>query len=797
MRGSLANVRAWVRRIPLARAVWRTLRAARRALRYAWHTTRKAPSAKTSLQCGPQIVAVDLSGEQGCFRSYQLAALKQMPSITFPDAARTISGLPEHVRFVVESKELRKTVSERGATSPISELSQLEFEQLLTAQAVERELPIDVLSALLAAGPKLDNPGHVLQLMHTYWRRLIYWHDVRDLAGMIMRRQFEWGGVGDADEVAIKAGRDVQEQGYALLPNCLSPTQAAETRDYLLARPGLNRHVPDGCPDQIRRYVGYGADEFPFCSYPLCDIVLAPHLLEAVVNPQIADIGWRIFGAIPRLWKIFAHWDLPGSKFLAHGTSVGHYHRDLNDVGMMWVYVYLTDVDRNSGPHGIVPGSQSIENVADWLQCARERGADIRHGSRHLTPADFFDGYGYQIAIEVKEAMFADRENVITGPAGTTFISNGFNYHRIVSPQSKRRLLCAARYYLTHPGQLMNPNRDTDKIPFGLVKDRIGDSELIREMTAGIIEWRSPRSIGKRTESRTNTARKYFLIVSNGRTGSTWLSTSLGRLDGVRTDFEYRWALPRGAEGNPVHYMISDHHSTVVESLDRFAGDARIVGSKLVFSLEWTQRQSVFEKLDLYFDDRITYIFLTRPYIETLASFLLRGPVHDLVKSEIEGARTGVMIGELARTFQRSSLAQKPFYGDEQDVVRALRSLANNDVIGFGIFRRFPKRIHITYDCISSDFERVARAVGWTGNSWGARSAIDAPLVRKLPALDWASFPRADLFAEYARRMDQTLQSAILEQWTPEDLHEAQSRTLDTLCSELREVRPKAGSDRS
>ena len=785
MPGSMGHVRALARQIPFARVVWRMLRVVWRTLRRPWSTAPTAFSAAAAVPAGDDVRWADVTSEWDGFEAYQVAALKQMPDIAIPEPSETISGLPDHVRIVLESGTLSKAVSERVSTSALSELSQAEFEQLLTARALERGLPVDILSALFAAGPKLDDPGHVLQLMQTYWRRLIHWNDIRDLAAMIMRRQFDWGGAGDADPVAAKAGQNFRDDGYAVLPNILSPSQAAEIHDYLISRPGLNRHVPDGCPDQIRRYMGYGADDYPFCTYPLCDIALAPHLLEAVVNPRIVEIGWRGFGAIPRLWKIFTHWDLVGSKFLASGTSIGHYHRDLNDVGMMWVYVYLSDVDRDCGPHGIVPGSQSLENITAWLQEARDLGADTRHGDRHLAPEDFFDGYGYQIRLEVKEAMFANREVVITGPAGTTIVSNGFNYHRIVSPQTKRRLLCAARYYLTHPQQLESPDRDTDKIPFGLVKDRIGDSELIREMTAGVVDWRSPRSPRRTTERRLDSGKKYFLVVSNGRTGSTWLSISLGRLDGVRTDFEYRWGLPRGAEGNPIHYVIPHHQATVVESLDSFAGDASVIGSKLVFSLEWTQRQNVFEKLDLYFDDRITYVFLTRSYLETLASFLLRGPVHGLVKSETDTAKENVMLRQLRAAFDRPAVGQRPFDGDERDVFRALKSLVNNDVIGFGICQRFPNRVHLSYDRISADFEKIARAAGWSGDSREARKVIDAPLVKKLPVLDCSSFPRADLFAEYANRMNATLRTAIIEEWTVDDLHRTQTNTLDALRAEL------------
>ena len=791
----IGGLRSFLRRIPFARTIWHLLlkvsgRARVRLIpvRPPSEVPEKLRDSSTLTVCGSDemYISPGPSAELDMQRlePYQVAALNELPHYSPPTVVDSINSLPGNLRIIVESlnpitgNQPALSASLSGRT--LKKLNEDEFEEFLVKSAVERSIPVDIINGLLAVKNKMDSPADVLQFMHMYWRRLRYWEDVRDLTAMIMRRKFDWEE--KTDQLAFEAGRIFRENGYANLPPIFSTKQAAEVHDYFLSRPGLRGHVPDGCKDQIRRYLGYGANEYPFCSYPLSDIVLAPHLLEALISPRIAELGFHSFGAIPRLWKIFTHWDLPGSKLIPeHGVSIGHYHRDLNDVGMMWVYVYLTDVDRRSGPHGVVPRSQSLEQVTNWFEDARDRGVDINQGTRNLTPDDFFDGYGYQIRLEVKEAMFADKEVVITGPAGTGFISNGFNFHRIVSPQYKPRLLCAARYYLSQPKQLESPYRDTDKIPFAIVKDRIGDSDFVREMTAGFVDWSHPRPLKGTAKKPASESRKYFLLISNGRTGSTWLSTSLGQLRGVCTDYEYRWSLPRGSEGNPAHYVIPNHQETVIESLDVFARNAMIVGSKLVFSLEWTQRQRVFEQRDLYFDSRITYVFLTRPYLDTLASFLLRGPVHDPVKSGSEADEAGVMLGQIRKSFENSVLDQRQFHGGEADVFRALRSLVNNDIIGFGLSQSYPNRLNISYENIATEFEKVARAIGWDGVSAEANAIISRPLVKKLPILDSSVFPQAGLFSEYSNQLSETLGIAIREQWGVEDLFKTQMRALEEL----------------
>lgn len=71
-----------------------------------------------------------------------------------------------------------------------------------------------------------------------------------------------------------------------------------------------------------------------------------------------------------------------------------------------------------------------------------------------------------------------------------------------------------------------------------------------------------------------------FLIVSNGRVGSTWLVTLLGSLSDVYTDYEFKWR--PGYKPKPVHYVIPDETFSVGNALSSLSETHPVVGSKLV-----------------------------------------------------------------------------------------------------------------------------------------------------------------------------------------------------------------------
>jgi hypothetical protein len=106
-------------------------------------------------------------------------------------------------------------------------------------------------------------------------------------------------------------------------------------------------------------------------------------------------------------------------------------------------------------------------------------------------------------------------------------------------------------------------------------------------------------SSGARPHLVKSARRAKFLIMSNMRSGSTWLETMLGAMPDVFTDFEFKFATSYWPSAG--HYVLSEQSPAVTDILEGMCSAAPVVGSKFVFDTELTRLDLVClqEKLGL------------------------------------------------------------------------------------------------------------------------------------------------------------------------------------------------------
>jgi len=123
-----------------------------------------------------------------------------------------------------------------------------------------------------------------------------------------------------------------------------------------------------------------------------------------------------------------------------------------------------------------------------------------------------------------------------------------------------------------------------------------------------------------------------FLILSNPRTGSTWLELMLAALPDIQADYEIKWQPEY--EPNPLVHIVLGRGGSVAEELTSRGLD----GSKLV--LDYRQHLTLeYSALAACIDPRIKLIHLTRDYFDVVCS-VARGCFHKLGKpSDTELAR--------------------------------------------------------------------------------------------------------------------------------------------------------------
>jgi hypothetical protein len=111
-------------------------------------------------------------------------------------------------------------------------------------------------------------------------------------------------------------------------------------------------------------------------------------------------------------------WSFPAES---PGGAVQRYHRDPDDWRFLKLFVYLTDVDLDAGPHVFVKGSHL---TAARLRARPYTGQDI----------DLLHGAGAALPV--------------TGPAGTSFLADTYGIHRGMVPIRRARLILQAQYSL-------------------------------------------------------------------------------------------------------------------------------------------------------------------------------------------------------------------------------------------------------------------------------------------------------------------------------------------------------------
>jgi hypothetical protein len=201
--------------------------------------------------------------------------------------------------------------------------------------------------------------------------------------------------------------------GVAFFPRFISRETADQLRELL---------TQFECQDPWRPTLGNFRLENAPPDTHVADIPAAPTLnaLQALaLDPRLVNLAANYFGCKPYLDSIQAWWSLAGNE---SPQEAENFHRDNDSIRFVKFFLYLTDVDRDSGPHKFVVGSH--------------REARLLERRRHTDQ-------------EVETEFGAGRILEIGGSAGDAFMEDTFGLHKGQLPRSRIRLLAQFRYSMT------------------------------------------------------------------------------------------------------------------------------------------------------------------------------------------------------------------------------------------------------------------------------------------------------------------------------------------------------------
>jgi hypothetical protein len=211
------------------------------------------------------------------------------------------------------------------------------------------------------------------------------------------------------DGPGLQALTELRRDGFARLAPLAPPMAVEAMARYFAGRPVVG---PQGEPCRLEDLPRGTA-----CAhYPLSTVLECPELLALVNAPPVLRLAEAYLGCKPTLSSLGVRWSFPGRGEAARYQA---FHRDVDDWRFLKLFIYLSDVEQDCGPHIYVRGSHR-----------RRFGFSAR-------------SYGLE---EIAARFGADSLRTVTGPAGSVFIADTLGVHCGAPPTGRSRLMLQAQY---------------------------------------------------------------------------------------------------------------------------------------------------------------------------------------------------------------------------------------------------------------------------------------------------------------------------------------------------------------
>lgn len=211
-----------------------------------------------------------------------------------------------------------------------------------------------------------------------------------------------------------------------------------ELRDYFDDQPvhrGANALSFDGRPKSLTA----ARRDFPLAAYSAESVIRAPGLIDAMNDPRLLHLVEGYLGCVPTLYSVNAWWSFVSPK--PEMTNVQYFHRDTDDWRFVTLFMYLTDVGSDGGPHEVIPESHSLDGMRKLL-----KGIPFWRPKMDIERS-FVDDMGEEFSLAC-EQHFQSAAVQLTGSAGSMFLVNTLALHRGLVPTRTDRLVVWARYGL-------------------------------------------------------------------------------------------------------------------------------------------------------------------------------------------------------------------------------------------------------------------------------------------------------------------------------------------------------------
>lgn len=218
---------------------------------------------------------------------------------------------------------------------------------------------------------------------------------------------------------------ELESKGVVKIPNLFSAQQLKDILCHLNKAELTERYMRGKARKFYLDDVPEGVRTAEFCQKHLLSM---PDILLAANNELLLNVIGQYLNCKPTLSNVCA-WKSFASNERAVASE--NYHRDSDDMRFLKVFVYLTDVDENAGPHVYIEESHKAES---FLKVKRYSDIEV-------------------------EKAFPDKKRIMLGKSGECFIEDTFGLHRGFPPRKTNRILLQFEYSLLPIGAYQYKNK--------------------------------------------------------------------------------------------------------------------------------------------------------------------------------------------------------------------------------------------------------------------------------------------------------------------------------------------------
>ncbi|CAN0617665.1 conserved protein of unknown function [Burkholderia multivorans] len=235
------------------------------------------------------------------------------------------------------------------------------------------------------------------------------------------------GVLGDLDGSGLKQPLDaLREQGYCVFPGALPEPMCEQLMKFALETRANVRRMDHEAANTGPRPAFFDPASLQGVRYDYAtrDLLNNPQVQALLADPSLLALSQAYLGSTPRADVLSMWWHTPYHT-QPDGESAQYFHFDLDRVKWLKVFVYLTDVGVDDGPHTFIAGSHRTGGIP-WSM--RKRGY-VR-----LTDDEVMAHYG------------AERHVEFVAPRGTIIVEDTRGLHKGKHVSGKSRLVLQLQF---------------------------------------------------------------------------------------------------------------------------------------------------------------------------------------------------------------------------------------------------------------------------------------------------------------------------------------------------------------